>query len=491
MKKMCHNKQFPKTNGKSIAFLKRLSYNENVKRLQGGIMEAKNVKGMSFLDKVTVFVEKKLAPPLVRISQIRYLDSLQNSFMVLMPYLIIGATATLVLNLGGLFAEDTGLNMPQVAEMINGLLEFHKPWLFQLVFVSINLLALVTAITNGYFLGRYYHEKDNRVSAIVSAMVAFVSFLCFIDFMALSENFDWPNYILGSPSMFAGIIISIASVELYRFLLQKNITIKMPSSVPPMVASAFVSLVPVSVVVIIMAIFGQGLGDVDILQTINEMSQVIVVSGSGPVAQFIGFLLDRILWFVGLHGSNIVGSVMNPIWTQTINENIAAFAAGQDIPYMFTNQWIGAYVRISVLPIAIMLIRSKSERFRVLGKLSLAGSIFNIAEPIMYGLPIVLNPIMFIPWVIGFGVNFIIFAILGVLGITPPIVASVVWTMPAPLAAWIGTGFKLIAPVLSILSYVIIYFIFLPFFKIMEKQEIAKEEAIKAEQEQETQLEVE
>lgn len=439
-------------------------------------MEASDSKNRSVLDKLTQFVETKLAPPLVRISQIRYLDALQNTFMVLMPYLIIGASATLILNLGGLFAEGTGLNMPEVAQTINDFIAGHRPWLIQLVYVSINLLALATALVNGYFLGHYYHEKNDKISAIVAAMVAFISFLCFIDFTALSENFDWPHYILGSPSMFGGIIISIAAVEIYRFLVQKNITIKMPAGVPPMVAAAFVSLLPVTVVIVVMSILGQGFGSFDLLAEINKISAVIVVSGSGPVAQFIGFFLDRILWFVGLHGSNIVGSVMSPIWTQTINENIAAFAAGQQIPFMFTNQWINFYVRVSVLPLAILLIRSKSQRFKVLGKLSIAGTIFNIAEPIMYGLPIVLNPIMFIPWVLGFSAIYSFYAVLGVLGITPPIVASVVWTMPAPLAAWIGSGFNWFAPLLSIFAYVLVYFIFLPFFRIMEKKELESEQ---------------
>lgn len=433
---------------------------------------------MSSIEKLTEFVENKLAPPLIRISQIRYLVCLQNTFMVLMPYLIIGATATLIINLGGLFAEGTGLNMPQVAEQINNFLAPHTPWLLQLVFISINLLGFLTAILNGYYLGKYYSAKDSRISAITSGILAMIAFLCFIDFTKLSENFDWPNYILGSPSMFGAIIISILAVELYRFLVQKNITISMPAGVPPMVAAAFVSLVPVTVVTVIASIAGQAFEGFDFLTLVNSVFSVLVVSGSGPVPQFIGFVLDRLLWFVGLHGSNIVGSVMTPIWTQTITDNIAAFAQNNPIPYMFTNQWINFYVRVSVLPIAVLCWKSRVKRFNVLGKLSLPGSIFNIAEPLMYGLPIVLNPIMFIPWVLGFAVIFILFAVLGVFGITPPIVSMVVWTMPAPLAAWIGSGFKLIAPILSIISYVLVYFMFLPFFRIMERQEIEKEKEL-------------
>ena len=219
-----------------------------------------------------------------------------------------------------------------------------------------------------------------------------------------------------------------------------------------------------------------GIPDFDFLSVLNNVFAKLVIGGSSFIAQLLGFFLDRLLWFVGLHGSNIVSSIMNPIWTQEITENINAYANGQSIPYMFTEQWINFYVRCSVFPVALLCVRSKVKRFKVLGKMALPGTIFNIAEPVMYGLPIVLNPLMFIPWVIGFTVLFVFDGILAALGLTPPIVAMVVWTMPVPVASFIGSGFNLLAPVISILNFVLIYLIFLPFFRIYEKQELAREQ---------------
>ena len=308
---------------------------------------------------------------------------------------------------------------------------------------------------------------------------------CFIDFGNLSANFDWPSYILGSPSLFGGILISIFAVELYRFLIGKKITIKMPEAVPPMIAAAFTSMIPVSVVVVVCCIVGRGIASFDFLAALNAACAYLVVGGSGPVAQGIGFLLDRILWFVGLHGSNIVSSVMQPIWTTMITDNVNAFAAHQPIPYMFTEQWINFYVRCSVFPIALLCCMSKVKRFKVLGKLSLPGTIFNIAEPVMYGLPVVLNPLLFVPWVLGFGLLYVLNAILGVLGITPPMVSMVVWTMPAPLASFIGSGFKPLALVITLVNMLLIFLMFLPFFKVMEKQELEAEKANEAAAEKE------
>ena len=441
-------------------------------------------KKTTVLDRVTEFIEQKIAPPLLRISQIRYLEALQRTFVTLMPYMILGATSTLILNLAGLFGES-GLNLPGVAAAISAVVEPCRPWLLQIVFVSINLLALITTALNGYFLGDYYSHKDKDVSAIASAMVSMIAFLCFIDFGNLSANFDWPSYILGSPSLFGGILISIFAVELYRFLIGKKITIKMPEAVPPMIAAAFTSMIPVSVVVGVCCIVGRGIASFDFLAALNAACAYLVVGGSGPVAQGIGFLLDRILWFVGLHGSNIVSSVMQPIWTTMITDNVNAFAAHQPIPYMFTEQWINFYVRCSVFPIALLCCMSKVKRFKVLGKLSLPGTIFNIAEPVMYGLPVVLNPLLFVPWVLGFGLLYVLNAILGVLGITPPMVSMVVWTMPAPLASFIGSGFKPLALVITLVNMLLIFLMFLPFFKVMEKQELEAEKANEAAAEKE------
>lgn len=445
---------------------------------------AEQTKKEGALDRVTRFIEEKIAPPLLRLSQVRYLEALQRTFVTLMPYMILGATATLILNLSGLFATEGGLNLPGVANAISAVVEPCRPWLLQIVFVTINLLALITTVLNGYFMADYYHTKDENVSPIAGAVVSFVAFLCFIDFSQLSANFDWPSYILGSPSLFGGILISILAIELYRFLIGKKFTIKMPEAVPPMIAAAFTSMIPVSVVIVVCSIVGRGFASFDFLAMLNNLCAYLVVGGSGPVAQFAGFLMDRLLWFVGLHGSNIVSSVMQPIWTTMITDNINAFAAHQAIPYMFTEQWINFYVRCSVFPIALLCTMSKVKRFKVLGKLSLPGTIFNIAEPVMYGLPVVLNPLLFVPWVLGFGVLFIFNAILGVLGITPAMVSMVVWTMPAPLASFIGSGFNPVAPLITLVNIVLIFLMFLPFFKVMEKQELAAEKQYETQKEE-------
>lgn len=439
-------------------------------------MKTKGKTKKTLLQVITDLIENQVAPPLVRLSRVRYLEALQMTFMTIMPYMILGATATLINNLPGLFAQGSGLNLPGVSATLASIIKPVQPILLQIVFVTINLLALLATVLNGYYLGEYYSKENREVTPVVSAIAALIGFLCFIDFSKLTTNFDWPSYILGAPSMFGGIIISIGAVEIYRLFVKKNITIKMPEGVPPMVVNAFTSLIPVTAIVVLFGILGAGFTNFDFLALLNKWTSYLVVGGSGFVAQFLAFFLDRILWFVGLHGSNIVGSVMQPVWTNMITSNINAFAAGHPVPYTFTEQWINSYVRVSVFPIALLAYMSNVKRYKLLGKLSLPGTIFNIAEPVMYGLPIVLNPILFIPWVVGFSATFILNAVLAAIGLIPPMVTMVVWTMPAPIAAFIGSGFKVSGLIISLLNIVLIFFIFLPFFKVMEKQELAREQ---------------
>lgn len=428
-----------------------------------------------FVEKITVLVEEKIAPPLIKLSQNRYLDSLSRTFTTFMPYLIVGALACLILNLPGLFAEGTGLGMPAVQEFLSSIITPAAAWITQINVVCFDLIALFVAGLNSFYLGSYYSKKDNRIAPIATAIISMVSIFCLLDFPSYSANFDWPSYALGAPSIFGAIIVSIVSTEIYRFLVAKNITIKMPEGVPQMVADAFTSLIPVVVNLIVFGFIGKGIAGFDLLTVFGSIFSKLVVAGSGWLPQFLGFFVDRLLWFVGIHGSNVVSSVMTPIWTQMNVENIAAYANGSAIPYMFTDQWINCYVRVSVFPIALLLCLSKCKRFKTLGKLSIGGTIFNIAEPIMYGFPIVLNPLMFVPWVIGWCATFLVQVLFSMIGLTPAIVAQVVWTMPVPLMAFIGSGFNPIAIVTPIVQMILIFLIFLPFFKIMEKQELAAE----------------
>lgn len=414
------------------------------------------------MKKLTNFIENVIAPPLIRISSTRYLQAIQDTFMTLMAILIFSSMLCLIASLP--IPGWSNVIEPISSKLWGG---FNS---------TLGLLSIGISIVMGYHLGVFYNKRNEKVSPISSAILSFISFMMFFPMFSTEDGVTviaTSNF--GSTGIFTAIIITIISIEIYRFLIDKNIVIKMPDGVPPMVMEAFTALIPASVVMIVFWLISQ-VFLIDLPIIINNLFAPLVSAGKGAVAQFLSFFLDRVLWFTGIHGSNVVSSVMKPIWTTMITENMEAFKAGATIPNLLTEEWCTYFIRISVFPICFLAATSKVKRFKSLGKLALPASIFNIAEPVMYGLPIVLNPILFIPWVFGFSFLWIwTYIFTAVIPILPPIITQVTWTVPAPIAAYLGTGGSVIALLFSLFNYVLLGLIFLPFFRALERQELKVE----------------
>lgn len=415
------------------------------------------------MNKFTDFIENRVAPPLIWLSETRYLKVIQATFMTLMSLLIFSSLLLLV-----------------AALPIPGWSNFVAPITTQLysgVNSTLGLFAITVSIVCGYYLGEYYRNKGYNLTPITTSLLSFMGFTMFFPMFTAQGGklvIDATN--LGETGLFASIIISIIVVELYRLFIKWHLTIKMPEGIPPMVLEAFTALIPSTLVLLIAWIIAQVL-KVNVPVIINVLLAPLITAGKGPVPQFLSFFIDRLLWFTGIHGSNVVASVMTPIWTQMITQNMEAYKAHANIiPNLFTAEWCNYFIRISVLPIAFLASISKVKRYKTIGRLTLPATIFNIAEPVMYGLPIVLNPILFIPWVVGFSALWIwTYVFTAIIPLLPPIVIQVAWTVPAPIAAYFGTGGSVVAMLFSCLNYVILGVIFYPFFKILERQELERE----------------
>ena len=415
------------------------------------------------MEKLTYFIENVIAPPLIRISETRYLQAVQKAFLSIMPILIFSSMMILA----------AALPIPGWNKVVGPIIGA----LWGGVNSTLGFLAVVLTVSLGYHLGSYYEINNRNIRPISTALLSFISFMIFFPMFGTADGVTviaTGNF--GATGIFAAIFITIMSVEVYRILVERNITIKLPEGVPPMVMDAFTALIPSSAVLLVSWLLSY-VFKVDIPAITNTLFTPLIAAGKGPLPQFLSFFLDRILWFTGIHGSNVVGSVMTPIWATMIAENMEAFKSGADvIPNLFTAEWTNYFVRISVLPIAILAAMSSVKRYQALGKLSIAPAIFNIAEPIMFGLPIVLNPILFVPWVFGFSFLWVwSYIFTAVIPLIPPIIMQVTWTIPSPISAYLATGGNIVAMLFSLLNYFILALIFYPFFKVLEKQEKAKE----------------
>ncbi|KLU62500.1 lichenan permease IIC component [Peptococcaceae bacterium CEB3] len=416
---------------------------------------------MSFIDKTSKIIEDKIAPPLIKVSENKYIDAIQKTFVSFMPLLIIGSVFILI----------AALPIPGWDKIVAPL----SGKLWGAVNSTFGLMSIGIALGVGYYLSSYYHKKDSEVDPFSGALI---TLFCFLSLYPVGANANGSTFItadnLGSTGIFAAIIVGIITVEIYRILINKRITIKMPEGVPPMVAGAFTALIPGFVAITLWWLVRQVM-NIDIPVLIMNAFKPLVAAGSSVYAQGAAFLIDRLLWFVGIHGTNVVTSVMEPIWTQMLAQNVAAVKAALPAPEIVTEPFLNVFVRVSFLPLIVLMLRSKVKRYRTLGKLALPAAVFNIAEPIMYGLPLVLNPLLFIPWIVGYMFVFVFDFVMVAIHLVPVPYIMVPWTMPGPIAAFLGTGGSVAAAILSTASYVIMGFIWYPFFKALEKRTLREE----------------
>lgn len=416
---------------------------------------------MAMMEKLTDVVENKIAPPLIKISKNRYLDSIQKAFITLMPIIILASFFVLL----------ASFPIPAWQDLVKPIVGHF----WGANSATMGLLSIGLAIGVGFFLASYYKQRNGNVDPFSGAIISLFSFLMLFP-IGVSEEIGayLPANNLGSTGMFAAILVAIVSTEIYRFLIQKNIVIKMPEGVPPMVTNAFTSLIPVFVTVALWWAI-RFLFQIDIVGLIMAGFTPIVAGGASFIAQFIGVFIDRLLWFVGIHGTNVVTSVMQPIWLDMLGSNVAAAEAGKAIPHIASEQFLNYFVRVSMLPLVILMLMSGVKRYKTLGKLALAPSIFNIAEPVIFGLPIILNPILFIPWVFGYLIIFVVSYLVIAFGLVPAPYIMVPWTTPGPIGAYLGTGGSWAAALLSTFNYVLMFFIWLPFYRIVERQALKEQ----------------
>lgn len=434
------------------------------------------------MDKITQFIEERIAPPLIKFSQLKYVQVMQRTGLGIMSLLVIGSVFLLV------------ASFP------------YQPWLDFLgsfrwtiaaaAGVGTGFIALYTVITTAYALVEFYNKREGENHDIIQPMIlAVASFLLLNPAQTVTTILDakatvleagpgftgLPTLYMGAVGVFAALIIGIVTVEIYRFFVNRKITIKMPDGVPPMVSQSFIALIPSFFVILFWWFFGHVL-KLNVPELIAGVFTPLVQVGDSPVVVLITTFLNRMLWAVGIHGSNIVGSVAGSFWGQMSNTNLAIFQETGSLAaleYTYTSVWIDNYIWIGLFPLAISLIQSKSPRLKGLGKLSIAAALFNIGEPLIFGLPIMLNPLMMIPFIVSYVALAGVSILLTVLKVLPVPVLMISWITPAPIKTFLATNGSIAATLYILIAWVAMYFIFYPFVKAIEKNDLAEIEAAK------------
>ena len=426
---------------------------------------------MKLYDQLIQFVEQKLGPIAGKLGAQRYITALRDGFLVAMPFIIVGSFILIFANPP--FAADT------TNAFGRAWLDFvaaHRPTIVMPWTMSMGIMSLFITMGVAYSLAKSY-----QMDAIGAAALSAMSFLLVA---APEKGWALPLNHFGGTGIFTALLVAYFSVELTRILKKYNITIRMPEQVPPAIAASFALLVPVLAIFVTLyplSLFVQSGFDMQIPDAVMTIFKPLV-SASNSLPAIIGaLLLCQLLWFAGIHGANIVVGILSPIFLANIGANAAAYAAGETVPNLFTQPFWDFYIFIggagATLSLVILMSFSKTAHLRSVGRMSFLPGAFQINEPVMFGAPVVMNPTLFIPFVMAPVVNAVIAYVAVNTGIVDKAIAVTPWTAPALIGAAWGAGWAFKASILTAVLMVIDIMIYYPFFKAYEKQVMAQEQA--------------
>lgn len=424
------------------------------------------------MEKFMTLLEKHLLPIAEKLGQNRYLNVLKDSFMLSLPLTIFGSIFVVIANLPFLAFIMSDEKIQFLKEALNP--AFEGSMLIMTVFIVMGI---------GYYLTTSY-----GVEGIYGAAVAISAFFL----VTPLQNGAMPLDRLGAKGMFVGILIGVAAGELYRKAVLRGWVIKLPDSVPPAVLKSFSALVPafltLTFFLVVRIIFSlTSFGNIhDFIFT--AIQSPLVKLGGGLFATIIAIIMIQLLWFFGLHGQVIVNSVLDPVWNTLSLQNFEAYQAGKELPNIITKQFMETYTvglggTGMTLAVAFALIFVvKSRQLKELGKMAGPAAIFNVNEPIIFGLPIVMNPMIFIPWMLAPVVVVIFTYTMMAIGLAPiPTGITVPWTVPIFFSGSLATN-SVMGGILQIINFFIVFIIWLPFIKILDKQAMEAENNSKEEE---------
>ena len=408
-----------------------------------------------------------------------YLRSLRDSFATIMPLFILAGLAILV---NAVILDPSGF----MSNFINeGTMVTWHNWGNIITNVTLNVAGLLLALSMSYHLAKN-KDYDNPIGVVTAVVPAFLALLPLV--VSLTPNgsdnaIGFSGIIsyeqIGSKGIFAAIITGILATELYIWLTKSDkLKIKLGDNVPPAVEKSFNTMIPLIFTVSLFSFvsFLVQLTGNDFMTLIeNFIQEPLRGVGTSVPGYLLLVTLGNLFFAFGIHQSVITGPILDPLLLVNMNENMAAQAAGEEIPYIMNSafhQVFGALMGGTGSTIALIIavfIFSKYRPYRDLSKLAIAPNLFNINEPIIYGLPIVFNLPMIIPFVLSPIVGTLMGYFATVIGLVDKTVVHIPWTTPPIISGYLATAGDWRASVLQVLIIIVLIFLYLPFLKISER----------------------
>lgn len=410
------------------------------------------------MNKLQNFIEKYIGRAAVKASKNKYISTLANGFMMVLPIIMIGSFASVFSGIS-VEAYQNFIVSTGIKDVLSLIMRFTT---------EINSIYLVIAFTYLYLKKRYQGQ------ALCASLVSMGMFMILTPTVSIENtlyiSFSW----LGAKGMFMAILIGLGNARLFEFCFDKGICIKMPKGVPNFIDQMYKCLVPALITLIASALLAHF-----IPAEMGGVSGIIYTILALPLKALSGLVITRIildvivqmLWFFGIHGGNITSAVTGALYTPGTLENIANFAAGQPLTNMVTSGFTaianaGAYTNICI---CILCMISKKKEFSSFGKMAFIPTLFMVSEPLRFGLPTVLNFYFFIPLIINPIINDVIVWFLMVTGIIGYPRATYYQGSPFFFNSIFNLGVipgLIVMALLLVVDFIIVY----PFFKMYEKQ---------------------
>ncbi|WP_321386800.1 PTS cellobiose transporter subunit IIC [uncultured Enterococcus sp.] len=429
------------------------------------------------MNKFNSVLEEKLLPIAAKLGANRVLIAIRNGITLSMPLIIIGSLFLIISN----FPIDAWIDW--LAE--TGIIDY----LNKGTNGSFGIMGLVASFGIAHSLADQY-----GVDGTSAGVIALSSFLVATPNILSGDEAPIegiPVNYMGSRGLFVAIVLGILTALIFQWFIKHNIQIKLPDSVPPAVSKSFSALIPGAVIVTLwLVIFA-------ILDTTNigNIHDLLLKIFGGPLGilgatiggTLISIFLNSAFWFMGIHGGNVVNSIISPIWLMNTDANRVIYQADRtaELPHIITSSFIDNFVYIGgggatiglVIVIAIVALKKNSSQLtKTMAPLTLTPGIFNINEPAMFGLPVVLNISLLIPFILAPMVNALVtyFAMSsGIVGKTVGV--AVPWTMPPILSGFLATGGHASGAILQVVLIILDVMIYYPFYRTVERQNVLAE----------------
>lgn len=448
------------------------------------------------MNKLMESIEKYLLPIASKISNQKFLVALRDAFIGTMPVVMTGSIALLL----NAFLVDVPeqFGNTSIPQTFSWFVDVNN-----LIFKgSLAIVSLLFIFSLGVNVAKIY--KTDTLSSGIVALSAFIIAISNsitksiqlpnADGQVLSELFKGvkdiavegnnlsvtvsgiiPGAQINSNGYFTAILIGFIACIIYSKLMNKNWTIKLPDTVPPAIAKPFMSIIPGFVALYVVAIFVYAFNKITGQLLIDWIYKVLQTPLLGLSQSFIAVILiaflTQLFWFFGIHGGNVMAPIMEGLFGITLLANMEAFQNNQPIPYLWTSVSYGAFVWYGTLGLLIAILwKSRNSHYKEVAKLGIAPVLFNIGEPVMYGLPTVMNPILFIPFLLSPSLMAAVSYLVTTLGWVAPVTQNVTWVMPPVLYGFFATGFDWRAIILSLVNLAISIVVYLPFVRMADKE---------------------